>query len=224
MARYRYIVADVFTSHPFAGNPLAVITDGRGLSAGQMQAIAREFNLSETVFVLPPEDEAHFRRLRIFTPAAELPFAGHPTVGTACVLAALGQVPLADGAGRIVLEEGVGPIPVDVRACPGAAPWARFTLTREPEQVAAELSADRVAAMLSLEAGEVAGGRWFFGSAGMRFLYVELLEVRAVSRARPRREVWSEVLGGAWSSDIYLFARTPDAAAADLHARMFAYE
>ena len=80
--RYRFVTADVFTDRPFGGNPLAVLPDARGLDGGQMQSIAREFNLSETVFVLPPDDPAHTRRLRIFTPAQELPFAGHPTVGT----------------------------------------------------------------------------------------------------------------------------------------------
>ena len=92
--RYRFVTADVFTDQPFGGNPLAVLPDARGLDDALMQKIAREFNLSETVFVLPPDEPAHTRRLRIFTPTTEVPFAGHPTVGTALVLARLGEVPL----------------------------------------------------------------------------------------------------------------------------------
>ncbi len=224
MARHRYVIADVFTTRALAGNPLAVVTDGRGLSDAQMQAVAREFNLSETVFVLPPEDEAHFRRLRIFTPATELPFAGHPTVGSVCMLAALGQAPLAGGEGRVIVEEGVGPIAVDVRAGRGVPPWARFTLEREPEMAAADLPAAGLAAMLSLGEADLSGGRWFFGSAGMRFLFIELASAQAVSRVRPRQDAWGDLLRGAWASDLYIFARTAGSAAADLHARMFAHD
>ncbi len=93
--RHRYLTADVFTDRPFGGNPLAVFPEARGISDQRMQQVARELNLSETVFVLPPEDPRHTRKLRIFTPGTELPFAGHPTVGTAFVLAAIGEIPLA---------------------------------------------------------------------------------------------------------------------------------
>ncbi|MBO0739590.1 MAG: PhzF family phenazine biosynthesis protein, partial [Alphaproteobacteria bacterium] len=105
--RRRFVTLDVFTGRRFAGNPLAVVLDAEGLDGEAMQAIAREFNLAETVFVLPPEDSAHRARLRIFTPAVEMPFAGHPTVGTAVLLNRI------DGGGtrEFVLEEGIGPIP-----------------------------------------------------------------------------------------------------------------
>src|SRR6476620_5813518 len=92
---YKYHTLDVFTDVAFGGNPLAVLTDARGLSTGQMTALTREFNYSETVFVLPPDDPKHTRRVRIFTPGSELPFAGHPTVGTAFLLAAVGEIELA---------------------------------------------------------------------------------------------------------------------------------
>src|ERR1043165_996115 len=107
--RYRYLTADVFTDRPFGGNPLAVFPDARGLSPERMRQIARELSLPETVFVLPPDDPAHTRRLRIFTPGMELPFAGHPTVGTAHILAAIGEIAVAEGTTPIVFEEGVGP-------------------------------------------------------------------------------------------------------------------
>ena len=92
--RYRYYTADVFTDRPFGGNPLAVFPDARGLSTRQMQTIAAEFNYSESTFVFPPQDARHTRQVRIFTPSVEMPFAGHPTVGTAHVLAASGEIPL----------------------------------------------------------------------------------------------------------------------------------
>ena len=106
----RFVTLDVFTDRRFAGNPLAVVLESDGLDSAAMQAIAAEFNLSETVFVLPPKDAAHRARLRIFTPTRELPFAGHPTVGTAVLLGAL------DGAGAraMVLEENIGPVPCRV--------------------------------------------------------------------------------------------------------------
>jgi trans-2,3-dihydro-3-hydroxyanthranilate isomerase len=107
MAGYRYVVADVFTDTPLAGNPVAVFTDARALDGETMQRLARETNLSETVFVQPPEADGHVR-IRIFTPAAELPFAGHPVLGTAFVLAAPMQL------STIVLETGAGPIPVEL--------------------------------------------------------------------------------------------------------------
>src|SRR3954462_8440834 len=101
--RYDFMILDVFTAKPFGGNQLAVLTDARGLTGEAMQAIAREFNFPESTFVLPADDPAHARRVRIFAPAVEFPFAGHPTVGTACALAMAGEVPVGD----IVLEEGV---------------------------------------------------------------------------------------------------------------------
>ncbi|HEX2479174.1 MAG TPA: PhzF family phenazine biosynthesis isomerase [Geminicoccaceae bacterium] len=106
--RYRYHTCDVFTARRFGGNPLAVLPEAAGLSGEQMQRIAREFNYSETTFVLPPDDPAHTRKVRIFTPGAEIPFAGHPNVGTAFVLAAIGAVPTPGAETEVVFEEGAG--------------------------------------------------------------------------------------------------------------------
>ncbi|MFI5239969.1 MAG: PhzF family phenazine biosynthesis protein, partial [Gemmatimonadales bacterium] len=117
---YSFHTLDVFTDTLFGGNPLAVLTDARGLSTDQMTRITREFNLSETVFILPPDDPSHTRRVRIFTPGRELPFAGHPTVGTAFLLAATGMIPLTEGETQIVLEEGVGPVAVTIKVVNGA--------------------------------------------------------------------------------------------------------
>ena len=117
MSQYRFTQLDVFTDQPFCGNPLAVFPDAEGLSDEQMQQIAREMNLSETVFVLPPEDDAALRRLRIFTPTSELPFAGHPVVGTWYCLAAEGVVPLPEngnGSTTVKQEVGIGVLPVEI--------------------------------------------------------------------------------------------------------------
>ena len=108
--RFDFMIVDVFTDVAFGGNQLAVLTDARGLTSEAMQTITREFDFAETTFVLPPDDPRHARRVRIFTPGRELPFAGHPTVGTACALVMSGACP----AGAMVLEEGVGPVPVEV--------------------------------------------------------------------------------------------------------------
>src|SRR2546422_10997829 len=116
MPAYRFVQVDVFTDRVFGGNPLAVLLDGRGLDDGVMQKIAREMNLSETVFLFPPTRPDCAATLRIFTPAREVPFAGHPTIGTAWVLAAHGMAPR--GAARFVLEERIGPVPVELEGNP----------------------------------------------------------------------------------------------------------
>ena len=126
MSDYEYYTLDVFTDRVFGGNPLAVIPDGAGLAAEQMQAVASEFNLSETVFVFPPDDPVNTRRLRIFTPSTELPFAGHPTVGTAHLLAAIGEIPLDWTETHVVFEEGIGPVPVKIFGSRGQPVSSQF--------------------------------------------------------------------------------------------------
>ena len=119
----RYITVDVFTDRAFGGNPLAVVLDAGGLSTEQMQAVAREFNYSETTFVLPPADKAHDAQVRIFTVNRELPFAGHPNVGTAFVLATLAAKPPA----RLLFEEGAGLVPVEIVTEQGRVVSTEFT-------------------------------------------------------------------------------------------------
>ncbi|HSU15357.1 PhzF family phenazine biosynthesis isomerase [Longimicrobium sp.] len=140
---HRFVIADVFTDRAFGGNQLAVFPDGRGISDRAMQSLAREFNFSETTFVLPPRQPGHAYQLRIFTPATELSFAGHPTVGTAAVLARLGVVELRGGAASIVCELGVGPVAVDghgENASELAATTARSPPSRTSDPRAPRLS------------------------------------------------------------------------------------
>jgi trans-2,3-dihydro-3-hydroxyanthranilate isomerase len=129
-----FVIADVFTTSPFGGNQLAVFPDARGLSDRGMQALAREFNFAETTFVLPPEDSRHSRRVRIFTPRTELPFAGHPTIGTAAVLASIGLIERRDGTTTTILfEEGVGPVTVEIDPSAGPVVLTRLVLEKDVE-------------------------------------------------------------------------------------------
>jgi trans-2,3-dihydro-3-hydroxyanthranilate isomerase len=221
--RCRFVTADVFTDRVFGGNPLAVFPDGRGLNTEQMQQVAREFNLSETVFVLPADSPAHARRLRIFTPGLELPFAGHPTIGTAVVLASLGEIPVEEEWTRIVLEEGAGPVPVTIQMIDGRPRYARLTSPRLPEVGPPTPPVADLAAMLSLDPSDLLEEPWTPQgvSCGLPFLLVPLRDRRAVGRARLRPDVWERVLAGYWSPDVYLFALDPEQSGRQVRARMF---
>jgi trans-2,3-dihydro-3-hydroxyanthranilate isomerase len=222
--KYRFYTADVFTDRPFGGNPLAVLPDARGLDSTSMQQIAREFNFSETTFVLPPEDRRHTRRLRIFTPGGEIAFAGHPTVGTAHVLAAIGEIPLTGDTTRVVLEENVGPVPVAIRAERGTPVYAQLTVARLPEVGPRPPAPDRLARMLSLEPGDLMGDdmRPEAVSCGTPYLFVPLRNRDAVARARLKLDLWEETLRDYWTDDVFVFALDPERADADVRARMFA--
>jgi trans-2,3-dihydro-3-hydroxyanthranilate isomerase len=222
--KYKYYTADVFTDRPFGGNQLAVFPDARGLDSARMQAIAREFNFSETTFVLPPEDQKHTRRVRIFTPGAEIPFAGHPTVGTAHVLAAVGEIPLAGDTTRIVLEENVGPVPVAIRAERGIPVFAQLSVAKLPEVGPPPPAPERLAAMLSLDPDDLLAGDLApeAVSCGLPYLFIPLRSRDAVARARLRLDVWEETLRGYWTDDIFVFALDPERQGSDVRARMFA--
>jgi trans-2,3-dihydro-3-hydroxyanthranilate isomerase len=226
--RYRFVTADVFTDQPFGGNPLAVLPDARGIDEALMQKIAREFNLSETVFVLPPVSPAHTRRLRIFTPTTEVPFAGHPTVGTALVLARLGELPLQGASTRIVFEEGAGPVPVTLFAKDGAAPHGHATFAQLSAPQAPELLAGRPAALiasaLSLTPSDLVTDQGLprVVSCGLPFLLVQLRSRQALARARLNRSVWERQLAGSPAAHLFLFTATDNDDAHDFQARMFA--
>src|SRR6059058_1420680 len=158
--RARFVTADVFTDRTFGGNQLAVFPDATGVDPRHMQDIAREFNFSETTFVLPPDDPKHTARVRIFTPGTELPFAGHPTVGTAHVLAAIGDIRLTGDATHIVFEELVGPVPVTIRAEGGAPTFCQLSVAKLPEEGPPPPSHETLAAVLGLEAEDLLDGEW----------------------------------------------------------------
>ena len=208
----RFVTLDVFTSRRLAGNPLAVVLDTGGLELAAMQAIAGEFNLSETVFVLPPADAAHRARLRIFTPKRELPFAGHPTVGTAVLLAGLDG---GAGARAMVLEENIAPV-----ACRAAPGEASFILPALPQEIGAPPADAALAAALGLTAADIGFGgfRPCCWSAGVPFTFVPLTSLDAVGRAAPAAS-FAAAFGGRAA---YVFTGETSERGHDFHARMFA--
>jgi trans-2,3-dihydro-3-hydroxyanthranilate isomerase len=222
--RFRYVTADVFTDRRFGGNQLAVFPDAREIPPDAMLDITREFNYSETTFVLPPDNPKHTRRVRIFTPEREMPFAGHPTVGTAHVLAHIGELLLTGVETRIVFEEGVGPVPVTIREQGGRPVFAQLSVAKLPEIGPPPPSLDALAGMLSLEPGDLAHTAYTpeAVSCGLPFLFVPLRDRDAVRRARVKLDVWERVLGGYWTKEIFVFAFDPEREKSDVRARMFA--
>ena len=217
-----YHVLDVFTEERFSGNPLAVVLDADSLDGAHMQRIAREFNLSETVFVLRPEHAAHTARVRIFTPANELPFAGHPTVGTAVLLAVIrAPEPAGRGDALIVLEEGIGSVRVGVRLRPGAAPYAEFDAPKLPAEAGTLAPADRLAAALGLIPSEIGfeNHRPTKYGAGNVFAFVPVASLDAIGKARVASPHWDGALQG---QGAFLYCRQTVHTKSSFHARMFA--
>lgn len=224
MARFRYLTVDVFTDVPFSGNQLAVFPDARGIPEHRLLDVTREFNYSETTFVYPADDPAHTRRVRIFTPGAEVPFAGHPTVGTAHVLAAIGEIPLAGDRTRIVFEEGVGPVPIAIRSSQGVPVSAQLSVAMLPEIGPLAASRDAIAATLGLDLSDLLGDDWSPQalSCGLPFLFVPVRNLAAVAKARVRMDAWDATLKGTWASEVFVFAPGGERPGTAFHARMFA--
>jgi trans-2,3-dihydro-3-hydroxyanthranilate isomerase len=219
-SKHRFVTLDVFTSSAFGGNQLAVFPDASGIPEDALIHITREFNFAEVTFCYPPANPAHTKRVRIFTPAREIPFAGHPTVGTAIALVMLGQ---SGGGTKLVLEEGVGPITVTVRDATSAAPFAQFSAARLAEVGPATPSRGVLAEILSIEAEDILGSPTAPQnvSCGLPFLMVPLRSVDAVGRSRVRMEKWETTLKSAWAPDMFIFARDPEGGDSHYHARMF---
>ena len=219
MSAHRFVTLDVFTSVPFGGNQLAVFPDASGIPEQSLLAITREFNFSETTFCYPPDDPKHTRRVRIFTPTAEIPFAGHPTVGTAIALH-----PHGDGPAHLVLEEGIGPVPVTVRSTGDGTAFAQFSVAKLPELGPSAPSRGMLAEILSIDADDILASPFAPQSlsCGIPFLLVPLRSVRAVSRARVRLEKWEATLKNSWAPEVFIFAKDPDGGDAHFRARMFA--
>jgi trans-2,3-dihydro-3-hydroxyanthranilate isomerase len=215
-----YAIYDVFTGDKLAGNPLAVVFDAEGLSDERMQAIAGEFNLSETVFVRPPENPAHTASLRIFTPGKELPFAGHPTVGASVALAERqhgeGEFDLVS-----VLEEAVGPVRCAVRLGSGPS-FAEFDLPRIAAPVDVELDAQVVADALCISAADIGfeNHRLSVWNAGVAYVLVPVRDISCAGSIRFDPQRWaSSPLG---TTSIYVYCRGGVDHRASFHARMFA--
>ena len=217
---------DVFTDRRFCGNPLAVVSDADALTNEQMQAIARELNLSETVFVVKPKNPAHSARLRIFTPDRELPFAGHPTIGTA-ILLAQARTPLVNGESDviIVLEQEIGTVRVGVRLRDGQPPFAEFDAPKLPEKApTAPPSRDRIADALGLLPRELGfeNHTALCMTAGNTFAFVPVQSLEAIARARIVPANWAQAFSGDGMSGVYLYTRECVSNGSAFHARMFA--
>ncbi|MCL4300937.1 MAG: PhzF family phenazine biosynthesis protein [Anaerolineae bacterium] len=222
MRKLRYHLIDVFTNQPFGGNQLAVFTNGRGLSPKLMQQLARELNFSETTFVLPPQAADNDFWVRIFTPAVEMPMAGHPTVGTAFVLA---LEKLLDDSGPETttrFEEGVGVIPVRVQ-------WqhkqpALIMMSQPLPEFGPEFTNRGVIAeMLSLDPGEIDPGYPLqVVSCGVPFLYVPLTSLAALRRIKLRYDLWEQHLRDFASPHLFVFTLETELEKSAVHCRMFA--
>jgi len=216
---------DVFTDTAFAGNPLAVVPDGMGLSDEDMQRIAREFNLSETVFVFPPENSAHTARVRIFTPGRELPFAGHPTVGTAVLLAHLKFEEIEKEQDAIfVFEEGVGPVRVAVKLKHGKPGFAEFDVPVLPEETGPVVPNDCLAPAIGLAPNEIGFENHVATrfSSGVPFTFIPVRDLDVIGRAMPVLQFWEAAFGDGDHPNAYLYCRETLHKDAIFHARMFA--
>ncbi len=224
--RYKFYTADVFTDKIFGGNPLAVFPQAQGLNPQQMQQVAKEFNYSETVFVFPSQTPQATRQLRIFTPRAELPFAGHPTVGTAYILGAIGDIPLQGEVTTVIFAEGVGLVPVKIYAKAGKPCSSELTAAQMPEFSLDVPSISDLAVMLSLNPSDFLDGKNLpqAVSCGVPFLLLPLRTREVLGRIRLRREIWQSLLESAWASSVYVFCYQSIQAGSDLQlaARMFA--
>lgn len=225
MAGRRYEIYDVFTDRALAGNPLAIVRDSDGLDGIAMQAVAAEFNLSETVFVGPPRNSTHAAGVRIFTPKSELPFAGHPTVGTAIALHEGGKA-RAGGTAILVLEEKIGPVRCAVSATPGRASFAEFDLPRLPNPVALSAEPELIAAALGLDAGEIGfeNHRPSAWTAGVPYVCIPVADLKAAGRAQLDPRLWLDIAPPADNiiPSAYVYCRETVGEDCAFHARMFA--
>ena len=217
--QYDFVIVDVFTDSPFGGNQLAVVLDAQGLTTAQMQAIAREFNFAETTFVLPAQDPGNTARLRIFSPGSEMPFAGHPTVGTAAVLT---RHALAGGAGttssEVVFEEEVGPVRVTVRDDERGL-YSELALEAELDRPAGAPDTAALARALSLPV-EAVHGVWFAGM-GIPFCFCQVTTAEQVDAAVLDKAALTAALGDRWAHHVFFFAgELVDGG--EVYARMFA--
>ncbi|HXV75412.1 MAG TPA: PhzF family phenazine biosynthesis protein [Candidatus Polarisedimenticolaceae bacterium] len=219
---YDYVTLDVFTDRCFGGNPLAVLPAADGLTTKQMQAIAREFNYSETTFVLPPADDNNTRKVRIFTPLAELPFAGHPNVGTAVALARLELLGDAVAGQRLLFEEGAGTVSVFLRGNHVAIDAAEF-IAPVINRLEDELTHEEGAKALGLKTAQVVTEHHppRIVSSGVRFLFIELRDLDALAASEAAQGPVTRISVARGLDGVFGYVRTGDNGV-DFRARMFA--
>ena len=218
--QYKYYICDVFTKKRFGGNPLAVLPDASGLTDKQMQQIAREFNFSESTFVFPPEN-GNTRKVRIFTPSTEVPFAGHPNIGTAFVLASLGIIEEFYETTEIVFEEKAGLVPIFLRKLDDGSFWCEL---QAPEKISIgkTISAELLASAISLAAGKIIADIHppQVVSVGLPFLIAELIDQAALNEASVNLEGFKKLAAKNITPLVHIYTRSNDEF--DIRARMFA--
>ena len=221
--RYRYLICDVFTETRFGGNQLAVLPEAQGLSDQQMQAITREFNFAESSFVLPPK-HGHTREVRIFTPTTEVPFAGHPNVGTAFALAATGELGEIKDAMTIQFEEKAGIVPIRIERR-GNVLWCELTAP-EKLSIGKRPAVETVAAAVSLSPSDFVTSTHEpqVASVGLPFIMAEIKDRAALARSRINMAGFDALRAMRVTPDVHLYVRNGRQAGDefDIHARMFA--
>ena len=219
-----YFTCDVFTDKRFGGNQLAVFPDATKIPEHLLHSIAREFNYSETTFVYPPENSEHTRRVRIFTPAGEIPFAGHPTIGTAFVLAKSGALSLTGEETAVTFEEGVGNVPVKILMHNGTPSFAQLTAAQPPEIIDAALDVKNIAGFLGIHAQDIDVQNFAiqYVSVGLPFLFVPLNDLSVMQRIKIDIQKMESTLHHAQTKDIYVFTRDCEQPDSHFHVRMFA--
>lgn len=222
----KFSTYDVFTDHRFGGNPLAVFLDVPELPTEFMQDIAREFNLSETVFVVKPHDPRATRRLRIFTPSRELPFAGHPTIGAAYALLEEGLAGVSGTSGRFVLEEEVGLVPIDVRRQTDGTWFVQLTAAKLPEPGPPAPPVAELAKLLGVAELDILQDADFpeFYSCGVPYLFVPLRNRDVVRNVTIDPVSSRKVAGVVGAFQVYVFSYDPEREESDIRARMFMQE
>lgn len=222
----KFYQADVFTGDPFCGNPIAVFPDAHGLADHQLQQIAREMNLSETVFVLPPTDQAAVVRLRIFTPTQELPFAGHPVIGTFYVLAQLGLIAATDGVTRVMQECNIGLFPVELHAQDGQITSVLMTQPKPEFLGPVDEMEDvyKIACALGLPKYVIADMKWPIEvvSTGLPVIVVPARTLTAVRSIQPDASAIMDLCGRFGANGMMVFTTVTVEPSAAVHARMFA--
>jgi trans-2,3-dihydro-3-hydroxyanthranilate isomerase len=222
----KFYQADVFTSQPFGGNPVAVIPEAQGLSDDLLQQIAREMNLSETVFVFPPTDPAAVVRLRIFTPTQEIPFAGHPVLGTFFILAELGIISVKEPVTRVMQECNIGLFPVELHAEGGRVEQVVMTQPKPEFLGPLEETEDlyKVAGALGLSKHVIADTKWPVEvvSTGLPVMIVPVRTLTAVRSIRPDATAIADVCRRFGTNGIMVFTTVTVESTATVHTRMFA--
>ena len=221
---YSFYTVDVFTDTIFGGNQLAVFPNAEGLSSEIMQKIAAEFNFSETGFIVESTVKNATKKLRMFTPTQELPFAGHPTLGAAYILGITDDINNKNNDVNITLEEGVGLVPITIKFNNKQPIYTEFTSPQLPEFSDQVPSIEELASILNLNLEDFRKDKYYpqAVSCGLPFLFVPINNRDALKRIKLNSDRWQQILGNSWASSLYVFCFEPENKGSNIRARMFA--